>query len=48
MHVFSILGIQASRRIQPMILMAKQSISEGRVDLEMWGSLGSRQLLQLQ
>ena len=43
-----VLGIQASRIIQPMSLMAKQSITEGRVDSEIWGSPGSHQLLQLQ
>ena len=48
MHMFAIIGIQASRRIQPMILMTKQSITERRVDSEIWGSLGSHQLLQLQ
>ena len=48
MHVFSIIGIQESRRIQPMILMTKQSITEGIVDSEIWGSPGSHQLLQLQ
>ena len=48
MHVFVIIGIQASRRIQPMSLMTKQSITERRVDSEIWGSPGSRQLLQLQ
>ena len=47
-HMFSIVGIQASRRIQPISLMAKQSITEGRVDSKIWGSSGSRQLLQLQ
>ena len=46
--MFAIVGIQASRRIQPISLMAKQSITEGRVDSEIWGSPGSRQLLQLQ
>ena len=46
--MFAIVGIQASRRIQPISLMAKQSITEGRVNLEIWGSLGSHQLLQLQ
>ena len=48
MHVFASFGIQASRRIQPMSLMTKQSIIERRVDSEIWGSPGSRQLLQLQ
>ena len=48
MHVFVIIGIQASRRIQPMSLMTKQSITERRVDSEIWGSPSSRQLLQLQ
>ena len=47
-HMFSIIGIQASRRIQPISLMAKQSITEGRVDSEISGSPGSHQLLQLQ
>ena len=47
-HMFAIVGIQASRRIQPISLMARQSIIEGRVDSEIWGSLGSRKLLQLQ
>ena len=48
MHVFAILGIQVSRRIQIMGLMIKQSSTERKVDSEIWGSLGSRQLLQLQ
>ena len=48
MHMFAIIGIQASRRIQAMSLMTKQSITERRVDSEIWGSPGSRQLLQLQ
>ena len=48
MHMFAILGIQASRRIQPMSLMIKQSCTERRVYSEIWGSPGSRQLLQLQ
>ena len=48
MHMFAIVGIQASRRIQPISLMAKQSTTEGRVDSEIWDSPGSRQLLQLQ
>ena len=47
-QMFAIVGIQASRRIQPISLMAKQSITKGRVDSEIWGSPGSRQLLQLQ
>ena len=47
-HMFPIVAIQASRRIQSISLMAKQSFTEERVDLEIWGSLGSRQLLQLQ
>ena len=46
--MFAIIGIQASRRIQPMSLMAKQTITEGIVDSEIWGSPGSHQLLQLQ
>ena len=48
MHVFAIIGIQASRRIQTIILMTKQSITKKRVDSEIWGSPGIRQLLQLQ
>ena len=45
MHMFAIVGIQAYRRIQPMSLMTKQSITERRVDSEIRGSPGSRQLL---
>ena len=48
MHVVAIIGIQASRRIQLMSLMIKQFFTERRVDSEIWGSPGSRQLLQLQ
>ena len=48
MHVFSIIGIQEPRIIKPMSLMTKQSITERRVDSEIWGSPGCRQLLQLQ
>ena len=48
MHVFAILGIQASRRIQLMGLMIKQYFTGRKVDSEIWGSPGSRQLLQLQ
>ena len=48
MHLVAIIGIQASRRIQPMSLMTKQPFTEKRVDSEIWGSPGSRQLLQLQ
>ena len=44
-HMFAIVGIQESRRIQPISLMAKQSTTEGRVDLEIWVSPGSHQLL---
>ena len=47
-HMFTIVGIQASRRIQLISLMAKQFITEGRVDSKIWGSPGSLQLLQLQ
>ena len=47
-HMFSIVGIQASTRIQPISLMTKQSITEERVDSKIWGSPGSLQLLQLQ
>ena len=47
-HMFAIVGIQACRRIQPISFMAKRSITKGRVDSEIWGSPGSRQLLQLQ
>ena len=47
-HMFAIVGIQASRRIQPISLMAKQSTPKGRVDSEIWVSPGSRQFLQLQ
>ena len=46
--MFAIIGVQESRIIQPMSLMAKQSITEGSIDSEIWGSPGSRQLLQLQ
>ena len=46
--MFAIVGVQASRRIQPISLMAKQCITEGRVNSEIWGSPGSHQLLQLQ
>ena len=48
MHVFAILGIQASRRIQLMGLTIKQSFTGRKVDSKIWGSPGSRQLLQLQ
>ena len=48
MHMLSIIGIQASRRIQPMSLMAKEFVTKGRVDSEIWDSPGSHQLLQLQ
>ena len=48
MHVFAILGIQASRRIQLMGLMIKQSSTGRKVDSEIWGSPDSHQLLQLQ
>ena len=48
MHVFTILGIQACRRIQLMGLMIKQSFTGRKVDSKIWGSPGSRQLLQLQ
>ena len=44
-HMFAIVGIQASRRIQPISLMTKQSITERRVDSEIWGSPSNRQLL---
>ena len=40
-HMFAIVGIQASRRIQPISLMAKPSITKGRVNSEIWGSPGS-------
>ena len=46
--MLAIVGIQASRIIQPISLRAKQSITEGRVNSKIWGSPGSRQLLQLQ
>ena len=48
MHVVAIIGIQESRRIQPMSLMTKQYFTTRRVDSEIWGSPSSRQLLQLQ
>ena len=45
MHVFAILRIQASRRIQ---LFNKTVFYWEEVKSEIWGSPGSRQLLQLQ
>ena len=43
MHVFASLGIQASRRIQPMSLMTKQSCTKKRVGSKISGSPGSHQ-----
>ena len=49
MHVVDIIGMQASKRIQTMSLMIKPFLfTKRRVDSEIWGSPGSRQLLQLQ
>ena len=47
-QMFAIVGIQASRRIQPISLMAKRSTAKGRVDSEICVSPVSHQLLQLQ
>ena len=48
MHVSAILGIQAAGSIQLMSWMIKTVFYWEEVKSEIWGSPGSRQLLQLQ